>query len=79
MTYKTGDRVRINDDAFGDASNFVQFRGRTGEVRGCWPYSVGGMAALCLLWLDDDDGTPLYLWADEISPVQLIVAPSVVQ
>lgn len=69
-SFTVGDRVSIKDDAYSDAPRLMKYRGQTGKVVNCWPSYIDN-AGLVLIRLDN--GTSLYAFGSEVSPLQLPV------
>lgn len=70
-TFNVGDRVTIKADAFGDAPRLMRHRGQPGEVRKHWHDSGNIHAGLVLIRLDN--GESLYVFGNEVAPLQVTV------
>ena len=68
---KEGERIMVCDDAFGDAPRLVKHRGQTGKVTKHWQVSDSTHAGLVLLRLDN--GESLYVFGNEVAPLQAAV------
>ncbi len=67
---KQGDRVMIRADAFGDAPRLMKHRGQTGKVTKYWQ-ADNSTVGLVLLRLDN--GESLYVFGNEVAPLQVTV------
>ena len=68
---KEGERIMVREDAFGDAPRLMKYRGQTGKVTKCWLDSGNIHAGLVLLRLDN--GESLYVFGNEVAPLQVTV------
>lgn len=68
MMLKEGERITVREDAFQDAPRMKRQCGKMGKVVQCWPMATRPLALIRL-----DDGTSLYVYADEVASLQAAV------